>query len=269
MAEGYGDIKGVMLAERPAEGRGPAGSPGGAPKAFRTAASVSHGEPLGLQPPVDRAGLATREDGKRSAAAKRGGAHPLGSGSRLHGNALTKHRKWLGALQRTMRQARDQWEAVEERAEARKSRFEGFSAALRATIRAGGDVQVRRRPCSAPPPPALPRPRPPAPGRRWPARSASSRDTRACLEGIPPRARRAPAEGEGAGRGRGGLDPPPPSAFRSGSPRGATWGPAPRRGDRPPSRPRESADGKGGRQDQQQGQGTAAAGWSGKGRLEG
>ena len=92
-----------MLAERPAEGRGPAGSPGGAPKAFRTAASVSHGEPLGLQPPVDRAGLATREDGKRSAAAKRGGAHPLGSGSRLHGNALTKHRKWLGALQRTMR----------------------------------------------------------------------------------------------------------------------------------------------------------------------
>ena len=178
MAEGYGDIKGVMLAERPAEGRGPAGSPGGAPKAFRTAASVSHGEPLGLQPPVDRAGLATREDGKRSAAAKRGGAHPLGSGSRLHGNALTKHRKWLGALQRTMRQARDQWEAVEERAEARKSRFEGFSAALRATIRAGGDVQVRRRPGSAPPPPLSPAPAPPPPAGGGP-RARQARGLRA------------------------------------------------------------------------------------------
>ena len=214
MAEGYGDIKGVMLAEQPAEGRGPAGSPGGAPKAFRTAASVSHGEPLGLQPPVDRAGLATREDGKRSAAAKRGGAHPLGSGSRLHGNALTKHRKWLGALQRTMRQARDQWEAVEERAEARKSRFEGFSAALRATIRAGGDVQVRRRPGSAPPPPLSPAPAPPPPAGGGPrarqARGARGHASRASLPG--PGGRRRRARGWG---GAGGASTPPPTVGRS------------------------------------------------------
>ena len=47
-------------------------------------------------------------------------------------------------VQMFRRTGRAQWEAVEEQAEARKSRFEGFSAALRATIRAGGDVHRLR-----------------------------------------------------------------------------------------------------------------------------